>query len=151
MNRYAYVANNPAVWVDAEGLASIGGELYAGIGGGLTLGWDSCTGPFMKFKAGFGIGAGASFDPGELSPGRGAGIGGHGSSYGLYASGQAQALVLGWSGGARIGNAYDARGNWRPTGPEFEKPRWLPSVNWPPTKPKKLGLSVSVGAEGALF
>jgi len=151
MNWYAYAYGNPLVWIDPYGMWSVGGEAYAGIGGGLTIGWDPCTGLFIKAKAGVGIGWGLSLDTGEVSPGRGADIMGHGSAYGLFGNAQAQALVAGWAANANIGNAYDAAGNWHPVGPKVQPPGFLPTWNWPPTKPKKVGWSVSAGAEGALF
>ena len=150
MNWYAYVGNNPVTRIDPSGLWSVGGEAYLGIGGGLILGWDSCTGPFMRAKVGAGIGAGVSFDLSEQSPGRVAGIQGHGSSFGMSVTGQVQPIVLGWSGGQSVGLAYDAAGNEYPYA-ATTKPSWKPTLNWPPTKPKKLGLSISATAEGALF
>ena len=151
VNWYAYVDDNPVTGIDPEGLWSVGGEAYSGFGGGFTLGWDRCNGLFLKSKVGVGIGWGLSFDPSEQSPGRAAGVPGHGSSYGLFTNAQVQLGILGWTGNSSVGVANDAKGNGRTVGPQCQLPGILPTWNWPPTKAKKLGWSVSAGAEGALF
>ncbi len=69
-NLYAYTLQDPVNLIDPNGLWSLSIGIYAGYGGGITIGRNPNGRYFGSIKAGIGIGAGASWDPhGQSSDG----------------------------------------------------------------------------------
>lgn len=63
-HQYGYTNQNPLIYADPTGEASVTISLYAGYGGSLTIGVDPRSGkPFFGVVAGWGAGGGISFDP----------------------------------------------------------------------------------------
>jgi RHS repeat-associated protein len=84
-NRYVYAKNEPLYWIDPEGLWEAGGEAYALVGGGVWFGVDPCTGnPFIRFRAGFGLGLGVGIDPKGGIPGGGSPGTGEAPAFGTW-------------------------------------------------------------------
>jgi len=139
------------VWIDPEGLWEFGGEVYAGAGGGISVGRDPCTGKFyFRAKAGFGIGGGVTYAPGATRPGPACSTGG-GSFFGLSGNAGIQAGLIRYGAGGSIGDAYDSSGQ-RAGYQGLSYPTDLGdfSVSAPPP-PTFFGGGVFGGAEGGLF
>ncbi|MGR4021367.1 RHS repeat-associated core domain-containing protein [Vibrio harveyi] len=66
INLYAYVNGDPLGYVDPDGRWSVGFSVYAGVGGGFSIGYNPNTGKaFGKLHAGVGAEGGFSFDPND--------------------------------------------------------------------------------------
>jgi RHS repeat-associated protein len=148
LNWYGYAYANPVRYIDPQGLDSITLAGYALVGGEVTIGWDPCTGLFLRTRVGFGAGAGFSYDPYDVAdtalsasaPVR------HGSYVGAYRD---QVVAIGpWDlyhkGGSR-GSVYDAYGNEYEYFDVVRRGR----ADW--AKALRLKVGLTFGAEGAVF
>lgn len=69
LNTYVYTENNPINRIDPNGLWSLSFDLYFGVGGGVTIGWDSDNEQmFGGGRLGIGLGGGASLDLMDSGP-----------------------------------------------------------------------------------
>jgi len=68
-NLYGYVVGDPVDFVDPLGFWSLSIDAYAGIGGGVTIGYNEKTGGvFVAGRLGIGLGAGAGLNPDDQGP-----------------------------------------------------------------------------------
>ncbi len=71
LNLYRYVLNNPGMFKDPLGLASMNAQIYLPFGPGVTatVGVNPDGGPFIIVGGGLGFGAGGGYNPSGNSPG----------------------------------------------------------------------------------
>ena len=63
LNTYGYVFQNPLMLIDPLGLISLSVDLYGGLGGGITIGYNDKTGSFFGGgRLGLGVGGGFNLD-----------------------------------------------------------------------------------------
>lgn len=103
-NLYGYVVADPVGNIDPSGLWSFSFDLYAGLGGGFTIGRDPDSGQwFYGGRLGFGLGGGGSFDYEGRRPGSDGPDCLHGTSWGNF-------IMAGGEVGPYQLNVMDAHG-----------------------------------------
>ena len=85
LNIYGYVNQNPLRYIDPLGLISLSVDLYDGIGGGITIGYNVRTGNwFGGGRLGIGVGGGFNLDLTDNGPEEEECSGGDGTKYGTF-------------------------------------------------------------------
>lgn len=121
LNTYTYVLNNPLKSTDPLGLWSISVDAYAGLGGGITIGYNESTDSwFGGGRVGIGAGIGANLDVLDGGPKDDPCSGSGGTKLGTFGSLSANA--------GPIGGAYEFEGGRYTGGGDFSKEPSLKGV-----------------------
>jgi|GEM_PF-2313678 len=140
---YAYVGNDPLMYVDPLGLWSFSFEAYVGFGGGIQFGRDPTSGEwFYGGRLGVGASIGGSLDPAGKRPGADGKDCTHGSTVGIFNQGT---ITIGPASWNPIQNSVGL--NLDGSGKGYEEDGPADSLTFNRAAAKAFGIGWSAGVE----